>query len=107
MIGEERMRAEREVAQLKGELKAARDEVARLTHELAEARGSAPGAVRCGTKIPSAQRAVVEALERLGTKLPCGHELGDLTWAPGSVTTCGTCVSVRAKKKALGPDGGK
>ncbi len=51
--------------------------------------------------------AVREFMRKLEAPTPCGHSVGDLIGAPGTVTQCGACLAARAKKKALGPDGGK
>jgi hypothetical protein len=48
----------------------------------------------------SADPEVVEAAKRFHEmaegNLPCGHTIGDLIWAPGSITKCGACVSIRS-----------
>ena len=42
---------------------------------------------------------VADFAKSLGGALPCGHTVGDLTWAPGTITSCGACRQSRQDAK--------
>ena len=76
--------------QLRAELKAAAATIERLTQELLEERRSPSRPINARV-----ERMMKEFGERLRNPIPCGHTLGDLIGAPGTVTKCGACLAER------------
>lgn len=51
------------------------------------------------TTDPEVQEACRHMMEAAAGKMPCGHEIADLVWSPGSVTQCGACLQDRQSLK--------
>lgn len=47
---------------------------------------------RCRPATPQESKVLEELAAQLKRELPCGHKLGDLVAAPGTITSCGACA---------------
>lgn len=78
-------------------------------HDALHEVGAGVEQVACGNADPEVVAAVTELVASLGNPIGCGHKVGDLISAPGTVTRCGRCIlekrAVLSKVRAERVDG--